>query len=145
MKPWMRFGPYVVGLWAGFILYKTANKRLRLPPWAVLGGWLLSTTTALAIIYGIIPWYDPEIEIHNGLGGFYAGFHRFAWGMVISWIVFACVRGYGGPVNTFLSWKVFMPLGRLTFCVYLISYSLQTLYHFSIRQPTVYDAYSSVN
>jgi peptidoglycan/LPS O-acetylase OafA/YrhL len=30
-----------------------------------------------------------------------------------------CITGNGGLVNKFLSWKAFIPLSRLTYCVYL--------------------------
>ncbi|XP_054157276.1 nose resistant to fluoxetine protein 6-like [Oppia nitens] len=35
------------------------------------------------------------------------------------WLIMGCVSGYGRPVNTFLSWKAFVPLSRLTYSVYL--------------------------
>jgi len=143
-KPWMRFGPYAVGLWAGFLLYKTANQKIKLSKLVVMAGWLASTGIALATIYGIIPWFDPAVEVPKGLGAFYAGSHRFGWGIVISWIIFACSRGYGGPVNTFLSWKAFIPLGRLSFCAYLISYNLQTAFSGRQLQVTTYDTYTTV-
>jgi len=143
-RPWMRFGPYAVGLWAGYLLYKTANKKIKLSKFVVLAGWMLSTGTALAILYGIIPWFNPDNEIPEALGAFYAGTHRFAWGIVIAWIIFACSRGYGGPVNAFLSWKAFIPLGRLTFCVYLISLTLQMAYTARTLQPITYDSYVTV-
>ncbi|PSN39094.1 hypothetical protein C0J52_07346 [Blattella germanica] len=40
-----------------------------------------------------------------------------------------------GPVNTFLSWKLFQPLSRLTYCVYLVHLSLQTVRTYSHRTP----------
>jgi peptidoglycan/LPS O-acetylase OafA/YrhL len=146
-KPWMRIGPYLVGLWAGYLLFSFSNKRtrLQLPRWAVMAGWCISTGTAFAIIFGIKPWFDMGAEIPNLDAAFYAGFHRFAWGVVISWVIIACTQGYGGFVNTFLSWKVFMPLGRLTFCVYLISFQLQGLFHNRVRQAVSYDAYTATH
>ena len=85
-------------------------------------GWCLSTVMALAIVYGLTPYLDetevPDIKPIVKLT--YGPLHRTAWGMVIGWIIVACSRGYGGFVNRFLSWKGFLPLSRLTYCVYLI-------------------------
>ena len=46
-----------------------------------------------------------------------------------------------GPVNSFLSWKAFIPLSRLTYCAYLIHplviwwllVNNETMMHFSIH------------
>ena len=62
---------------------------------------------------------------------------RLTWSISISWIIFACHYGYGGPINSFLSVKTFVPLTRLCYCAYLIhppimqffNYSQQTLFH----------------
>lgn len=50
----------------------------------------------------------------------YQGFSRIAWGVALAWIVFACVKGYGGAINSFLSWSFFSPLAKLCFMVYFI-------------------------
>ena len=36
----------------------------------------------------------------------YAVLVKALWGVCLSWVTFACVKGYGGPVNDFLSWGV---------------------------------------
>ncbi|XP_078666302.1 O-acyltransferase like protein-like [Branchiostoma floridae x Branchiostoma belcheri] len=46
--------------------------------------------------------------------------HRTAWGVGLAWVVFACINGYGGIINTILSWKAWIPLSRLTYCAYLV-------------------------
>ncbi|CAG7823120.1 unnamed protein product [Allacma fusca] len=88
-------------------------------------------------------YFDPENEeetFTSAHSAIYAGIHRQVFSISIAWIVFACVTGYGGWVNSFLSWKVFMPLGRLTFCMYITSNHLQLIYH--LMQP--HAAHSSV-
>ncbi|PSN39093.1 hypothetical protein C0J52_07347 [Blattella germanica] len=44
-------------------------------------------------------------------------------------------QAINGPVNTFLSWKLFQPLSRLTYCVYLVHISYQTIRKSSLRTP----------
>lgn len=50
----------------------------------------------------------------------YVALSPTAWALALSWVVVACVTGYGGPVNSILSSKFFAPLSRLTYCAYLI-------------------------
>ena len=50
----------------------------------------------------------------------YAMFFRIGWSLALSWTTFACAKGYGGPINSLLSWGPFTVLGRLTFFSYLI-------------------------
>ncbi|KAI6186686.1 Oac-55 [Aphelenchoides besseyi] len=40
--------------------------------------------------------------------------------MDFRWIVTSCFYGYGGPINAFLSWNAWLPLGRLTYSAYLL-------------------------
>ncbi|KAL5017425.1 hypothetical protein ScPMuIL_007014 [Solemya velum] len=50
----------------------------------------------------------------------YVSTSRFFWSLPLAWVIFACACGYGGPVNVLLSWSVWAPLSKLTYCVYLI-------------------------
>jgi peptidoglycan/LPS O-acetylase OafA/YrhL len=43
----------------------------------------------------------------------------------MAWIIFACHSGHGGVVNRFLSSKYWMPLARLSYCLYLVSPVIQ--------------------
>ena len=108
-------------------------------------GWAEATAIGLAVLYGLSDLLDPSTvpEINAATKVIYGTFHRLAWAIAVGWVIFACVSGYGGPVDRFLSWKAFIPLGRITYCVYLIHFSLLTMYIGRLRAPlyyTVFDA-----
>lgn len=50
----------------------------------------------------------------------YGGTHRFWFGCCLGYIVLACVKGYGGFINDFLSWEAFMPLAKIQYVTYLM-------------------------
>ncbi|XP_067662096.1 nose resistant to fluoxetine protein 6-like [Haliotis asinina] len=118
ITPYCRMGPYIVGMVTGYLLYKT-DCKIKLNKWLVLLGWCVATASALAVLYGL---YD----VNNGhpvsveVAAFYNAVHRSVWGACLCWVIFACATGYGGFVNTLLSWSAFVPLGRLTYCAYLV-------------------------
>ncbi len=47
-----------------------------------------------------------------------------------------------GYVNCFLSWKMFIPLGRLTYVVYLVHQNYLLVYHAYIRKPYYYTKFT---
>ncbi|CAN8019324.1 unnamed protein product, partial [Ixodes persulcatus] len=50
----------------------------------------------------------------------FATTHRAAWSLGVAWIVFACITGRGGVINSLLSWDALAPLGRLSYAIYLV-------------------------
>ena len=65
--------------------------------------------------------------------------HRSVWGLVISWVIFACASGHGGPINTFLSWPFLLPFSRLSYCTYLVH--LCVVYYHGLVQRTPFYAH----
>jgi len=51
-----------------------------------------------AVIFGLIPYLDINTvpEIPKVVTVTYGALHRTAWGIGVSWMIFACARGYGG-------------------------------------------------
>ena len=101
----------------------------------------------LPIIYLFFQIYSvPGVECFNEtLAVFWASFSRVAWTMGVSWVIFACMKGYGGPVNTFLSWGLFAPLSRLTYTIYLIHMHIIFLFHYGAKSPMHFDKYYMVS
>ncbi|XP_013412597.1 nose resistant to fluoxetine protein 6 [Lingula anatina] len=118
MKPWTRIGPYLVGMVAGYILYVTECKP-KLNWVTALLGWAVATAAGLAVVYGLHDVYQGH-PLSNDVSALYITVSRTVWGACVAWVIYACCTGYGGFVNTLMSWGAFVPLGRLTYCAYLV-------------------------
>lgn len=51
-KPWLRIGPYLVGMATGYALLKL-DYKLPLPKPAILLGWVLSIACLFSLVYGL--------------------------------------------------------------------------------------------
>ncbi|XP_070194277.1 nose resistant to fluoxetine protein 6-like [Littorina saxatilis] len=129
IKPYCRVGPYVVGMLAGYALYVTKCK-VRMNLLVSLSGWAIATGVGLAVVYGLHGAANGH-PLSEDTSAFYNALHHTAWGACVSWVIFACATGHGGPVNTFLSWSAFIPLSRLTYMAYLVHPIIMTLFHLS--------------
>lgn len=51
-----------------------------------------------AVIFGMVPYLDEtEVpDIDPAITVTYGALHRAAWACAVSWVIFACIRGYGG-------------------------------------------------
>ncbi|XP_021359994.1 nose resistant to fluoxetine protein 6-like [Mizuhopecten yessoensis] len=131
--PWCRMGPYIVGIVTGSILYRT-NCNYKIPKVINLVAWVFIAVMACLVLYGINDPVNGQ-EWSNGVNALYNAVHRSVWGMCVSWVIFACVTGNGGIVNDLLSWKLFVPLGRLSYCIYLTHLLVIMRYLSSLRLP----------
>ena len=54
--------------------------------------------TGLSLLYGLIPYVDETVvpEINDFIRVAFGAFCRLTWAIVVGWIIFACVKGYGG-------------------------------------------------
>lgn len=111
------------------------------------------------IIFGVSTWYTfiiqqidhPNTAIESGI---YLSLTRTMWPIGIALLILTCVRGYGGPVNKFLSSTMWLPFCRLSYAVYIvhmpillvISASLRRSFYFSKQTMVriVYDDTRSV-
>ncbi|CAD5231360.1 unnamed protein product [Bursaphelenchus xylophilus] len=115
--PWMRAQPYIIGFILGYFMHD--KLRIRLNKFSVFLGWFLIPVCVFAVSYPIRDWVaqQPMALLPRAL---YSALARYAWSYMIGWIVFSCYYGYGGPVNRFLNWPGWVPLGKLSYCAYLV-------------------------
>lgn len=126
-KPYCRIPPYLVGMLLGYIFYKYPPKSVKLNWVVALLGWILACGIGYACVYSVYGNYNGEPWPKAG-NVVYEMLCRFAWGVFVAWVVFACYYGYGGWVNSFLGHPAWAPLGRLTYSAYLLHPIILTIF-----------------
>lgn len=142
----MRATPYFIGMCVGLLFHSTKqSKALTFKKPLILTIWMTTIIVCFAVIFSPQKFLDPQYNFKRDESAIYVTGHRTAWALAVSWLIFACGSGYGGWINQFLSWKPFIPLGRLTFAIYLVSLHLQFLFHLQYRQPVYFSNYEIMN
>ncbi|XP_069696161.1 nose resistant to fluoxetine protein 6-like isoform X1 [Periplaneta americana] len=139
VKTHTRCAPWFIGLGLGYLLYHTRNRNLRLTKLQISAGWLLTAVALLGPLFGSLPFQQPDYVFNNLETSLYSGLHRPVWTLGVAWLIFACVSGYGGPVNSLLSWKGFHPFSRLSYSIYLVHYIFSFARHLTLRTPLYFN------
>ena len=63
------------------------------------------------------------------------------WSLVLSWVTFSCVKGYGGIINDFLSWSFWLPIAKISFMTYLFHMSINWYFFLSQSYNVDFVAY----
>ncbi|KAI6653504.1 Nose resistant to fluoxetine protein 6-like [Oopsacas minuta] len=146
IKPYCRINPYLMGLALGYIIYKVSEwkresgdkKSLQLRM-ALINTifWPVSFAICFGLVYGLYGSFHGHLmsDFENIL---YIGLSRTLWGLGLSMFIFICYSGMAGPIDTFLSWGLFVPLSRLTFSAYLIHPVVLLVFSLSLRDKLYY-------
>ena len=123
--PWCRCQPYILGLLFGWLLHKLRDQpKLKLNPFLVTWLWAAVGTLGALVVYGLHPYeaegFKPDGYVSLTLRVAYGGLHRIAWSLCLGWVILACVKQAGAPINSILSWHGWIPLARLSYCIYLV-------------------------
>ena len=98
--------------------------------------WIISLTTlGLMVIYGDGRTNSNKYPMNLTSRILYDSLSRILWSLAMSFIIYACVTSYGGFVNEFFSWKVWQPLSKLSFCAYLIQYTIFEINKYTPTHP----------
>ncbi|XP_043244571.1 uncharacterized protein LOC122393052 [Amphibalanus amphitrite] len=144
--PYCRYGAYLVGVYTGYFLHVRRRWPLELSLPAVLAGWTVSALTACCIVYGMYEYSTvPALAVPSrSVAIIYGSMNRPVWAMCLAWVVIACVHGYGGFINTLLSWKFWIPLSRVTYCCYLVSIDTQVFFYATLKSVLYFDQTNAV-
>ncbi|XP_044739778.1 nose resistant to fluoxetine protein 6-like [Chrysoperla carnea] len=137
-----RAGPWVIGLALGYILFITKNKTIRINKILAASLWLLTAVAMVYIVFGLYPALRDDFQYSRLFSSIFTGFHRNVWTLGLCWIVFACIHGYGGPVNWFLSLPVFQFFGKITYALYLLHDPKQNYVSGVSRVPFIFQDFT---
>ncbi|XP_071492065.1 nose resistant to fluoxetine protein 6-like [Diadema antillarum] len=142
VKPYCRIVPYLVGMAMGYLLHNYRDKTIKLHPILVVIGWTLETALAIALIVCLYGDYHGHPVPVAGRAA-YMSLSKFAWGVCLSWVVFACRFGYAGWANDILSWELWIPMSRLTYSAYLVYPIVLNIYSFNIINPYYFSYFTA--
>ncbi|KAH8382734.1 hypothetical protein KR009_004983 [Drosophila setifemur] len=112
--------PWLIGFLFGYFLHLIRGQKIQLSKLAAWSGWILCLALIFTSIFALYPagkWDAEPLSV--GADAAYYTLTRIAWPLALCWVVFACMQGYGGMANSFLSSPLWQPLSRLSYSVYI--------------------------
>ncbi|KAH8385578.1 hypothetical protein KR200_000705 [Drosophila serrata] len=134
--------PWLIGFLFGYFVYLNRGKKFQLSRIAVWLGWILCLGMIFTSIFALYPdakWSDPGPS--TLAESFYYTLTRVGWPLALCWVVFACMQGYGGMANSFLSSPLWQPLSRLSYSVYMWHMFIQEINVRSGRTNSYFSEY----
>ncbi|KAH8326531.1 hypothetical protein KR067_009949 [Drosophila pandora] len=134
--------PWLIGFLFGYFLHLNRGKKFELNKLIVWSGWILCLAMLFTSIFALYPAgkYDsPPISILAE--SFYYTLTRVGWPLAICWIVFACMQGYGGLANSFLSSPLWQPFTRLSYSMFIWHMFVQEVNIRNTRTNTYFSNY----
>ncbi|XP_055380628.1 uncharacterized protein LOC129611475 [Condylostylus longicornis] len=128
-KPWQRIGPYIIGMITGYITFKYKTPP-KVPFLLNIVLWILSVGLLFILIFGV---WNGQLNILAT--AFYVSVGHTAWGLGLVWITLSCYWDLSPSINKFLSYELFLPLSRLTYCTYLIHPTIMMITSFLMEGP----------
>ncbi|GIY31846.1 nose resistant to fluoxetine protein 6 [Caerostris darwini] len=129
-KPYCRCGPYIIGMYLAYFMYRNKDTHWDMKLWVKCIGWSCATFLSMSVIYGLYHIKHNEMLFH-----FYNALSRSAFGISLAWLIFCCLSGNAELVNKILASKMWIPASRLTYCAYLFHPLIMTWYFNSQMTP----------
>jgi peptidoglycan/LPS O-acetylase OafA/YrhL len=132
-----RCGPWLLGMLAGYFMYKNKGKVFRINPLVNALLWIASISSlALMVLIEHYLFKKPPGSINIGFHSSFITLQRNIWGLMICWILFATVQlKTGGIIRWFLSLPQWQPIARMSLSMYLVHPIYQAIYNFNSRTP----------
>lgn len=140
-----RIDSWMMGIFTGYIMHTIQGKVIRIPRIFVAFGWLLSISAMLTVIFVQYPLQQENFkEIPLIFDATYDSLKRICWCLALSWVILACHLSHGGIVQKFLSLPIWLPISKLSFCIYLVHLPVQLIYLASIRTPQFFSNFHAI-
>lgn len=115
-----------------FVLFQKLN----------LCAWLILSIGMPAIVFS---GYESNQIVPNAnrlQHALFSTLGHIVWSLAVCYIIFACVHDSGGPINTFLSLRMWQPLSKLSYAIFLCHCTVISIILFSTKIPMYYNEFT---
>lgn len=134
-----RLGSWMMGMLVGYLVHLSEGKTVKISSKLASIGWILAGLLLFGTIFIQYPlWQDNFLRNPWIIDALYDAFKPIVWGLVIGWIVIACHLSHSNIVKRFLSLSVWLPISKLSFCIYLTHLPVQAYFIASLRGPVYF-------
>ncbi|CAH1646497.1 unnamed protein product [Spodoptera littoralis] len=138
MNTLTRGSPFLVGMIFGYLV---RTEKLVMSKITTAFYWIAAFSLSTLLMYTNYPIAQPDWD--NQLGdSLYNSFVRPLWALYLGCLIYACVNGYGGPINWFLSLSVWKLQSRLSYGMYLFHYGLMVAVNYTAVSPMYFSVES---
>ncbi|XP_020809118.1 nose resistant to fluoxetine protein 6-like [Drosophila serrata] len=134
--------PWLIGFLFGYFLHLNRGKQFQLSWVVVWAGWGLCLAMIFTSIFALYPSTQSGAPPLSTLAeSFYYTLTRVGWPLALCWVVFACMQGYGGLANSFLSSPLWQPLSKLSYSAFIWHLFIMEINERSVRTNTFFSDY----
>ncbi|KAL8617720.1 hypothetical protein ACOMHN_053553 [Nucella lapillus] len=134
-KPWTHAGSFYPPLLLGFLLHRS-KRRGSFRWWTLALGWLMVFAASMIVVFGTSRELVGEGTFSTEGVALYTAVQGTVWSLCVCWLVLVCTAGYGGPLNSLLSWAGWRPLSRLVLGGYLVYPVILVTYNACLEELT---------
>ncbi|XP_026315634.1 O-acyltransferase like protein-like isoform X2 [Hyposmocoma kahamanoa] len=121
-----RSSPFFVGMCFGYLIHFWREKNIRITKiWSYIL-WIVNLAVLWLAFYATTPMKSTDFDSQT-VENLVNSFMRPAWALGLGWLILACVEGYGGPINWFLSLRMWKLPSRLSYAIYLLHMPIQVV------------------
>ncbi|XP_043863221.1 nose resistant to fluoxetine protein 6-like isoform X1 [Drosophila mojavensis] len=120
--------PWLIGVLFGYFLHVNRSKKFQLNRIEIWMGWIASLVLLFTCVFALYPSAKlrrPALSLLKESS--YYTFTRIAWPLCLCWVVFVCVKDYGGLANSFLSCPLWQPLSKISYSAYIFHVFIQQI------------------
>lgn len=140
-----RIGPWMMGVLVAYIMNSIGGKVILVPKSILIIGWITCVSVVVTVVFAQYPLLQENFEEnHLVFDAIYYSLKAIAWCLAIAWIILTCQLSHGGIVQRFLSLSIWLPISKLSFCIYLIHVPVQFVYLSSMRAPMYFSQFRAL-
>lgn len=109
-----------------------------------LTAWVVALALMALCLLANYPFWQKDSQATPLVYALYTSLSRIGWALALAYVIYACVHGYGGPVNWFLSLSFWLPLSRLSYSIYILHFPVIFIIMASAQTPYYLTEFSAV-